>query len=85
MKDEPWIHAQNYGRTVRRIGATSLETETKAFSEIGFFQPGWEAWDVWVSGSLAYAASRTDGLRILDVSDPRAPSTVETLDTPGDA
>jgi len=42
-------------------------------------------WGVFVSGSLAYVADGTSGLKIVDISDPSSPQLRGSYDTPGNA
>jgi hypothetical protein len=50
----------------------------------GVDTPGF-ALDVEVVGGLAYVAYEYSGLRVIDVSDPKAPVEIGALDTPGQA
>jgi hypothetical protein len=44
--------------------------------QLGYVEVGREAWDLTVSGNLAFVATRRDGLKVVDLSDPAVPQVV---------
>jgi hypothetical protein len=54
-------------------------------NEIGFYDTPGKAHGVYVNNDLAYVADSSDGLRIIDVSDPGNTFEIGNCDTPGDA
>jgi len=54
-------------------------------NEVGFFNTGGQASGVAVSGSYAYVADGSGGLRVIDVSDPVNPNEVGFFDTGDEA
>jgi hypothetical protein len=52
---------------------------------VGSYDTPGQAYDVEVAGDLAFVADYTSGLRVIDISDPAAPTSVGAYDTPGAA
>jgi PKD repeat protein len=51
--------------------------------EVGFYDTPAISYDVAVSGTYAYVADNSSGLRVIDISDPANPTEVGFYDTPG--
>jgi len=54
-------------------------------TEVGHYDTGGNAWEVYVKDNYAFVADGSDGLRVIDISNPAAPGEVGYVDTPGDA
>jgi hypothetical protein len=50
-------------------------------TEIGFYDTGGCAWGVYVQDTIAYVADGSDGLRLINVSDPINPTEIGSYDT----
>ena len=69
----------NYGGAV--VSQDALLTVLPAITNVGSW--GQDAEDVFVTNGLAYLARGTNGLAILDVSNPSSPQLLGSCDTPG--
>ena len=83
--EEVYVTGQ-YAYVVERYFFRIIDISNPASaSEVGFLETSGFYRGVKVSGSYAYVADGTTGLRILDISDPTAPFEVGFYDTPGGA
>jgi hypothetical protein len=74
----------NFGDTQTGEGFYTLFSEIgRVPTEIGQFSDGGLAQAVYISGDYAYVADGTDGLEIIDISDPENPTQVGQFDNGG--
>jgi len=65
--------------------AGELRLPSFAMTVIGNYNTGGYAQGIAVSGNYAYVADYSAGLKVINISDPSAPTFAGSYDTPGDA
>jgi PKD repeat protein/subtilisin family serine protease len=72
------------GSTPLWLQESDLSGDVMVFrGEVGFYDTPAIPYDVAVSGTYAYVADNSSGLRVIDISDPANPTEVGFYDTPG--
>ena len=77
------LHAGGTYTGYAELLLTTIVSSPTSIEQVGHI--GTSPIDVFVQGSYAYVAAGSDGLRIVDISDPTAPTEVGFYDTPDDA